>query len=282
MEEVQDKETQDQSEDEDDLERSPFKKRPRSSKAASRRRTGKGLVSPTTKQESILQATPWTTFFLDTFIYPHSQVILELAVTLKSDKTFEEFTKALMAFIMNAHMVDSKFVINQINPNCKEKNITFKGKISPNMSKLGTHIKISGNGNAFNKQKVWDKDGDSGRQSRKANKKEEFRDPTVYFSMAILSKVDPKEIIECTAHEWSRINGMRLQIKNLQFMESETIVSIYKVLKNTPKDVILKELERILIMTQEKAKDNSIEVEVHDFSMDIDIDIGKTLPTMNL
>ncbi len=43
------------------------------------------------------------------------------------------------------------------------------------MTKLGTHIKISGNSNAFNKQKVWDKDGDAGWKSCKANKKEEFK-----------------------------------------------------------------------------------------------------------
>ncbi len=119
-------------------------------------------MSPTTKQESIPQATTQTTSFLDTFIHPHSQVILELAVTLKSDKAFKEFTQALRAFITNAQMMDSKFVINPINPNSKEKNITYKDEISPNMTTLGIHIKISGNGNAFNKQKVWDKDGGSG------------------------------------------------------------------------------------------------------------------------
>ncbi len=65
-------------------------------------------------------------------------------------------------------------------------------------------------------------------------------------------------------------------------MESETVVSIYKVLKNTPKDVILKELEKILIITQEKARDDNMDLEDYDFSMDINVDIGTTLPTMNL
>ncbi len=100
--------------------------------------------------------------------------------------------------------------------------------------------------------------------------------------MIILSEVEPKEIIEPTTHEWLRMNGTRLQIKDLQFMESETIVSIYKVSKNNPKDMILKELEKILIMTQEKARDDNMDVEDYDSSMDIDVDIGKTLPTMNL
>ncbi len=209
MEGVQDMGTEEEPQD-NDGERSPFKKCHGSSKTASRRSGGKHLVSPPTKQEpnpqvaiisqatTIPQAATRVTSFLDKFIYPHSQVILELAVTLKSNKAFEEFTQALMSLITNAQMVDPKFVINPLNPNSKEKNITSKGKILPNMTKLGIHIKISGNSNAFNKLKVWDKDGESGRQSCKANKKEEFKEPTLYFSMAILSEVEPKEIIERT------------------------------------------------------------------------------------
>ncbi len=78
-------------------------------------------------------------------------------------------------------MVDLKFVINTLNPNSKDKSIAPKGEISPNMTKLGIHVKISGNGNAFNKQKVWDREeqGNNGRNNRKSNKKEEYKDPMV-------------------------------------------------------------------------------------------------------
>ncbi len=101
-----------------------------------------------------------------------------------------------MSFINHAQMVDPKFVINPLNLHYKEKNISSKGEISPNTTKLGTHIKISGNGNSFNKHKVWDKDGNAGWKSCKANEKEEFKDPMVYFSTVISSEVEPKEIIE--------------------------------------------------------------------------------------
>ncbi len=116
MEGVHDTETEDQPKDEDDLECSPFKKHPGSSKTAYWRRTGNCLVSPTTEQESIPQAATQMTSFLDTFIYPHPRVILELAVTLKSDKALKEFTQALMAFITNAQMVDSKISIGRNGP----------------------------------------------------------------------------------------------------------------------------------------------------------------------
>jgi hypothetical protein len=58
-----------------------------------------------------------------------------------------------MACISNTQKVDPKFVINPLNSSLKEKSIGSKAEVSPNMTKLGIHIHISRNGNAFNKRK---------------------------------------------------------------------------------------------------------------------------------
>ena len=186
-------------------------KRSGSSKISSRRNKP-NKVSPS---EATVDSAKKKISFEDTFIHPHKRVIIELAILLKSDKAFEEFTSALMAFLENAQMVDPKFEINTLNPKSKEKSITKKGEISHNMTKLGIHVKVSGNGNVFNKQKVWDKQeqGGNGRNNRKANKKEEYKDPTVYFSMVVSSEVEPREIIDRVTHEWARLNGTRLQVR---------------------------------------------------------------------
>ncbi len=75
-----------------------------------------------------------------------------------------------MAFLANAQMVDPMFVINPLNSNSKEKNIALKGEISANMTKLGRHVKISGNGNVFSKQKVWNKEETGNRATCKAKR----------------------------------------------------------------------------------------------------------------
>jgi hypothetical protein len=134
-------------------EQSPVKKQVGLSKTLIKR-SGLRCVSPP-KNGTDTQTSIKTTTFLDKYIYPHSQVIFELAITLKSDKAFEKFTQALMSFSANAQIVDPKFVINHINLLSRETNFASKGEILPNMTKLGTHIKISGNGNAFNKQTIW-------------------------------------------------------------------------------------------------------------------------------
>ncbi len=275
---VQDMETNNTAVDDTDNVRSPVKKRQGSSKTSSQRNANARQVSPTKAGTTTLSLARTVTF-LDNFVYPHSRIILELVSLLKSDKAFEEFTQALIAFLANAQMVDPKFVINPLDPNSKEKNISSKGEISTNMSKLGAHVKISSNGNVFSKQKVWGKDDTGGQNTRKSNKKEEFKDPAVYFSMIVSSEVAPKDLIERTTHEWARLNGVRLQVKELQFVESETVVTFYKVSKLTPKDVLLAELKKILLMAQWEDK---LEEDLYDFLMDMDVAIGETLPEMIL
>jgi hypothetical protein len=127
----------------DTSEFSPVKKRSK----GKRRSTTRPQISP--PDSNLNESTAKGTSFLDEVVYSHSRIILELAIALKSEKVFEEFTQALMAFLTNAQMVDPTFVINPINPSSKEKNISNKGEISSNMTKLGTHVKISGNGNVF-------------------------------------------------------------------------------------------------------------------------------------
>ncbi len=185
-----------------------------------------------------------------------------------------------MEFISNAQLVDPKFAINPINPNSKEKNITSKGEISPNMTKLGTHIKISGNGNAFSKKKVWDNQN----QARKSHKlkKEEFRDPTVYFSMIVSTEVRPQELTDCVTHEWARSGGNRLKIKDLQTIESKTVVTFFCVSTMTPKAVLLAELRTILLQAQQRASEEALDTSTFNFTLDKGIEVGKSLPPMNL
>ncbi len=78
------------------------------------------------------------------------------------------------------------------------------------------------------------------------------------------------------------MNGVRLQIKELQFVDSETVVSTYKVSKLTPKDVILEELKKILLMAQEKAHADNLELERYDFLLDLDVEDPSNLPAMTL
>ena len=274
----------DQEEQAETSELSPVKKRSKGKRSTSSR-PRPNLANPT-PTDSANSTNAKSATFLDEVVYPHSRVIIELAILLKSDKAFEEFTQALMAFITNAQMVDPKFVINPIKPSSKEKNISNKSEISPNMTKLGIHIKISGNGNAFNKKKVWNNQT-SDRKSRKV-RKDEFRDPVIYFSMVISTEVEPLELIDRVTHEWSRLNGTRLQVKDLQSISSETVVTFFKVSTATPKNVILAELTKILLEAQNRSRndyskrDELFDLTAYDFTLDEGIEMGESLPPMNL
>ncbi len=82
----------------DTSELSPVKKRSKGKRnTSSRPRSTSANPTSTNKANSTTNAKSAT--FLDEVVYPHSRVIIELAIMLKSDKAFEEFTQALMAFI---------------------------------------------------------------------------------------------------------------------------------------------------------------------------------------
>jgi hypothetical protein len=95
--------------------------------------------------------------------------------------------------------VDPHFAFFPIKANSGDKKIHKQSGIPVNMTMLGAHFKISsGNGkNPFDKQKVWGKG---------ANKnKDEYKNPVVWFTMAIATDVEPEEVVSCVVHKWHRI-----------------------------------------------------------------------------
>jgi hypothetical protein len=60
------------------------------------------------------------------------------------------------------------------------------------------------------------------------------------------------------------------------------VVTFYKVSKLTPKGVILAELKKILLMAQERAREDKLDEDLYNFTMDINVKIGESLPTMTL
>jgi hypothetical protein len=71
-------------------------------------------------------------------------------------------------------------------------------------------------------------------------------------------------------------------VKDLQFGDSKTVVSIFKVSTATKKEVIHAELKRILLNAQAKVSVEYMDQEKFNFSMDMDVLIGKSLPAFNL
>ena len=106
--------------------------------------------------------------------------------------------------------------------------------------------------------------------------------------MVISTEVDPLELIDRVTHEWSRLNGTRLQVKDLQSISSETVVTFFKMSTATPKNVILAELNKILLKAQNHSRNDFTKMgeifdyTAHDFTLDEGIEMGQLLPPMNL
>jgi hypothetical protein len=100
--------------------------------------------------------------------------------------------------------------------------------------------------------------------------------------MVVSTEVEPQEIIKRTTHKWAHLSKIRLQIKDLQFIESKTVVTFFIVPTATPNEVVLAKLSKIPIAAQGMAEVNIMVLKICDFSKDIDAPIGNQLPAMKL
>ncbi len=178
---------------------------------------------------------------------------------LKTNKDFDEFIQLLVVFMVNAKMVNPTFVWNPIDLEAAGLNdITLKGDIPTNMTMLGSHVKVSGNSYSFVKQRAHKENKNKCPQHGGClnNEKEpKYKDPIVYFNLVVFADVNPVEIIACTSYEWTCMNGQH-QIKDLQDVASKTVVSFFKLSMETPKAVIIAEIEMILNEAQEMAAED--------------------------
>jgi hypothetical protein len=117
-------------------------------------------------------------------------------------------------------------------------------------------------------------------KEKSSKKKEEYHNLTVYFSLVVSSEVDPKEINEQGAHKWVCNGETSILIKELQDIYSEMVVSLFRLSMATRKEVILVEPKKILIKVQNLAQQESSDMTLHNFSMELDV--MKSLPDMNL
>jgi hypothetical protein len=179
--------------------------------------------------------------------HTYPRTIVDASIKLTGATPVQDFIVHLQELLKNGLMVDKTFAFCPINPNGSDKKIHKISGIVTNMTMLGAHFKISSNGkNPFEKQKQWGK----------AKKdKEEFRDPIIYFSLAIATDTEPEDLLARIIHEWQRRGGILLQIKELQSFESNTILAFYNIFTATPKKYILQEFRTILQEAQETAQE---------------------------
>jgi hypothetical protein len=172
-------------------------------------------------------------------IHTHSHTIIEACIQIIGDNPERKFVEALKELLRNVQIVDKYFSFSPIKAEGAGL-ISDSSKIPVNMTVLGAHFKISsqGGGNPFERQKVWGKN--------KKAEGEEFKDPIVYFTMAVASDEDPAEIMDRIRQEWGRMGGKMLKVKDLQSFDSETIISLFNICTQIPKKLILEEFKSIL------------------------------------
>jgi hypothetical protein len=263
----------------DDVLRSPPKKNARFSNIV--QQLHPSFANPSALKEPNKQTRPAKTSQLKksalkipTHKHSHPRTIVESSILLPSDKAENCFIEALRELLRNGKMVDKHFAFAPVKRSNKEELISDANAIPNNMTLLSNHFKISyqGSKNPFEKQKVWGK-------PKKDKDKEEFKDPTVFFSFAIASEEEPSEILERINQEWFKQGGRYLRVKELQSFDSVTIITLFNISIQVPKKCLLEEYKMILTEAQGKAND----MQLDDFIFDPhDLPENSSIPAIEL
>ncbi len=148
------------------------------------------------------------TGFDDSHVQNFPRVLVEASIALKGDNPELDFMTSLQELLKNGQIVDKNFAFCPVKPDGGTKKIHDPSKVPTNMTLLSAHFKISStkNKNPFEKQKVW-KNG--------KEVKGKLHNPVIYFSMAIATDDEPKDLLARVCHEWRHRGGNMLKVKEL-------------------------------------------------------------------
>ena len=186
--------------------------------------------------------------------YTHPRTFVEAAITLIKEDKPKELIAAIKLLLTNGQILDPNFALAPLKHNdatTKPKLITTIDDVPVNFTHLGQYAFTSGN-RIFEKKKDWKGENDRHSKSKKAGHRdnapepETFKDPVVYFTVAVATDIPPRTLINGIRTEWEANGGGKLQVKDLQSQESKVVMALYFVYTGTPYHNILKTLNSIL------------------------------------
>jgi hypothetical protein len=142
---------------------------------------------------------------------------------MKEDKP-KEFITAIKLLLTNGQILDPMFALAPLKHNeatTKPKLITAIDDVPINFTHLGQYAFTSGN-RIFEKKKDWKGENDRYPKSKKAEHRdnvpqpETFKDPVMYFRVAITTEIPPQTLINGIRMEWEANSRGKLHVKDLQ------------------------------------------------------------------
>jgi hypothetical protein len=135
--------------------------------------------------------------------YTQPRTFVEASITMTKEDKPKEFITAIRSLPTNGQILDPMFTLDLLKHNearTKPKLITAIDDVPVNFTHLGKYAFTSGN-RIFEKKKDWKGENDRYPKSKKADHRdnmpqpETFKDPVVYFTVAIATVIPPRTLI---------------------------------------------------------------------------------------
>ena len=215
-----------------------------------KKKTKSASVLPSSVKESNRYTTKSFSITKTVHKYDHPRTYVEAAITLTKEDKPKEFIAAIKSLLANGKILDPHFTLAPLKRDTTTKTpklITAEDDVPVNFTHLGQYAYTSGN-RIFEKKKDWKGDKSSKKVGHRDNaaKEDIFHDPIVYFTLAIATDIQPRNLINGIRTEWEANGGGKLQVKDLQSQESKVVLALYYVFTGTPYSIILKTINSIL------------------------------------
>ena len=215
-----------------------------------KKKTKSASVLPSSVKESNRYTTKSFSITKTVHKYDHPRTYVEAAITLTKEDKPKEFIAAIKSLLANGKILDPHFALAPLKRDTTTKTpklITAEDDVPVNFTHLGQYAYTSGN-RIFEKKKDWKGDKSSKKVGHRDNaaKEDIFHDPIVYFTLAIATDIQPRNLINGIRTEWEANGGGKLQVKDLQSQESKVVLALYYVFTGTPYSIILKTINSIL------------------------------------
>jgi hypothetical protein len=215
-----------------------------------KKKTKSASVLPSLVKESNRYTTKSFSITKTVHKYDHPRTYVEAAITLTKEDKPKEFIAAIKSLLANGKILDPHFALAPLKRDTTTKTpklITAEDDVPVNFTHLGQYAYTSGN-RIFEKKKDWKGDKSSKKVGHRDNaaKEDIFHDPIVYFTLAIATDIQPRNLINGIRTEWEANGGGKLQVKDLQSQESKVVLALYYVFTGTPYSIILKTINSIL------------------------------------
>eukprot|EP00956_Cyclotella_meneghiniana_P029164 scaffold69908_cov39-Cyclotella_meneghiniana.AAC.1 len=187
------------------------------------------------------------------YAHAHERVIITASLVCSQIGTqakMNEFIMGVRVLLKNFLKVDKTVVLEPEREGVDDK-LYDPTQIPLDLTEAGAWVRPSGDAGVFEMRKPRKNDKKKQQVRSRVDEVEDEDvgkvDPEVWTQICISCDVDPEELVERCSYEWSRIGGVRLQVKEIAAFATKSAATFYFLNSGANLERLKEEMKRMLV-----------------------------------